>query len=239
MISAFSYWGDKLRSSTNFLCLMLVVVAVGVGLSYFALGWTSNTLSAVSFLYANELGLAKAIQRTVATYRKEYFCNTITKPVSFFDDEDHSLGMLTARLATDPTQLQQLLGLNMAMVCISIFNVVGCVTISFYFGWKFALVMICASLPVILVCGWYRVRHEVRFEVRNNEVFKESAGFATEAIRATRTVASLTLERVICKRYEALLEEHIGKEARDARVSVAVFAASDSLVLLCMAFALW
>lgn len=127
----------------------------------------------------------------------------------------------------------------MAMVFISIFNVVGCMTISFYFGWKFALVIICATMPIILAGGYYRVRHEVKFEARNNEVFAESAKFATEAIRATRTVSSLTLEGMICRRYGTLLNDHVKKSFLEARFSTLIFAASDSLVLLCMAFALW
>lgn len=169
----------------------------------------------------------------------EYFHNIITKRVSFFDDRANSVGLLSARLATDPAQLQQLLGANMAMVLISIFSLIGCVTIAGLFHWKFALVVITPSLPIILAGGWYRVRHEVEFEAKNNEVFAESARFATESIGAIRTVASLTLERAICEKYDELLQNHIRESWKKARISGLVFAASDSLVLLCMAFALW
>jgi ATP-binding cassette subfamily B (MDR/TAP) protein 1 len=47
LISGFAYWGKQLVSSTSFLCLMLLAVATGVGLSYFTLGWVSNNVSAV------------------------------------------------------------------------------------------------------------------------------------------------------------------------------------------------
>ena len=94
-------------------------------------------------------------------------------------------------------------------------------------------------MSIILIGGWYRVRHEVKFEERNNKVFAESARFATEAIGAIRTVACLTLEKSICSRYDGLLKEHITKSWKEARVGGLVFAASDSMVLLCMAFALW
>lgn len=139
----------------------------------------------------------------------------------------------------DPTQLQQLLGINMAMVMISIFGLIGCVTIAILFHWKFALVVIASSLPVIIIGGWYRVRHDVMFEARNTIVFAESAQFATEAIGAIRTVAALTLERAICEKYDKLLRDHIAKSWNEVKISGFVFAASDSLVLLCMAFALW
>jgi ATP-binding cassette subfamily B (MDR/TAP) protein 1 len=163
----------------------------------------------------------------------------ISKQLSYFDHSNNSVGLLSGRLATDTAQLQQLLGMNMAMVYISIFGLIGCVIIAVVFHWKFALVVIGPSLPIILAGGWYRVRHEVKFESRNNIVFAESAKFATEAISAIRTVASLTLERTVCEKYEALLEGHIVKSWKEARISCLVFAASDSLVLLCMAFALW
>ncbi|KAH8732060.1 ABC transporter-like protein [Phaeosphaeriaceae sp. PMI808] len=223
LISVFSYWGEQLIISTSFLCLMLLAVALGVGLSYFALGWISNNASA----------------HTVSFYRREYFRNTITKRIDFFDDPAHSSGLLTARIATDPTQLQQLLGINMAMVMISLFSVIGCITIAIIFHWKFGLVVIVSSLPTILAGGWYRVRHEIRFEANNNKVFAESARFAAEAIRAIRTVSSFTLEGTICEKYDEMLMAHVAKSWREARIACAVFALSDSMVLLCMAFALW
>ena len=223
LISGFVYWGEQLVHSTSFLCLMLLAVALGVGLSYFTLGWVSNIASA----------------HTISAYRQEYFSNIIAKRISFFDDPEHASGLLTARIATDPAQLQQLLGINMAMVMISIFNVIGCIAIAITFHWKFGLVVIASSLPLILAGGWYRVRHEVRFESRNDQVFADSARFATEAIGAIRTVASLTLERTICARYDTMLKDHVAKSWKEARLSCVAFAMSDSLVLLCMAFALW
>ena len=108
-----------------------------------------------------------------------------------------------------------------------------------YFGWKFALVTMCATMPIILAGGYYRVSHEVKFEARNNEVFAESAKFATEAIRAIRTVTSLTLENAICRKYDELLGDHIRKSLYEARWSTIIFAESDSLVLICMAFTIW
>lgn len=163
----------------------------------------------------------------------------LAKPVAYFDDEDNSVGALTARMASDPTQLQQLLGINMAVVLISVFNILGCVSMSFYFGWKLTLVTICSAMPIILAAGYYRIRHETQFEKMNHEVFAESAKFATESIGAIRTVSSLTLEAEICDRYAKLLREHTNKAFRKAILSVFVFAMTDSISLLCMAFVLW
>lgn len=240
LIASFAYWAEQLRASTSFLCTLLLVVAIGLGLSYFVLGWISNNISAASSSQTHAIHVAANTgQVTVTSYRKEYFQNMVTKRISFFDDANNSAGLLSARLATDPVQLQQLLGINTAMVLISIFSLIGCIIVAEVFHWKFATVVILSSLPIILTGGWYRVRHEVKFEARNNAVFAESAKFATEAIGAIRTVASLTLEKAICDKYDKLLADHIHKSWKEARTSCLVFAASDSLVLLCMAFALW
>ncbi|KAH9869269.1 hypothetical protein IAQ61_006474 [Plenodomus lingam] len=66
----------------------------------------------------------------------------------------HSVGMLTTRLATDPVQLQQLIGANMAMVLISMFGLVGCTIIAVLCHWKYGLVVIISSLPIIVAGGW-------------------------------------------------------------------------------------
>ena len=172
-------------------------------------------------------------------YRCEYFNNIISQPISFFDADDHSVGALTARLATDPSKLQEILGTNMAFVLISILNVVGCLVISFYFGWKLTIVTLCSSMPLIVAASFLRIRYEARFERTNNEVFAESAKFATESITAFRTVSALTLEDTIIERYETLLRDHVKSSFGKSSWVTLIFAVADSIALLCMAFVLW
>ena len=142
-------------------------------------------------------------------------------------------------MASDPTQLQQLLGTNMGFALISVLSVVGCLTISFYFGWKLTLIALCSSLPIVLAAGFFRIRYETKFEAMNKLVFAESAKFATEAVGACRTVTALTMEASILKRYDRLLRHHVEEGFEKAKFSTIAFAASDSMPLLCMAFVLW
>jgi ATP-binding cassette, subfamily B (MDR/TAP), member 1 len=142
-------------------------------------------------------------------------------------------------VANDPTQLQQLLGINMAMVFISVFTVLGCTIIAFCFGWKMTLLTVFVAMPIILTAYFVRVRFEMQFEKTNAAVFAESSKFAAESIGAFRTVTSLTLEDMICRRYQVLLQQHVRHAFVKARLSTLVFAASDSIPLLCMALAFW
>ncbi|KAK3904233.1 P-loop containing nucleoside triphosphate hydrolase protein [Staphylotrichum tortipilum] len=222
-LTLFQFWGDWLPAVANFWSLMFVMLAIFVALSYFALGWSSSTIAFHITHY----------------YRGEYFSNILSKSVAFFDADDHSVGALTAQLATDPSQLQELLGTNMAFVIISVLNVVGCLTIAFYFGWKLTIVTLGSSMPLIFAAAFFRIRYETQFSKTNNEVFAESAKFATESIGAFRTVSSLTLEDTITRRYEKLLQEQIKKAFWKSSWTTLIFATADSVSLLCMAFVLW
>jgi ATP-binding cassette subfamily B (MDR/TAP) protein 1 len=102
-----------------------------------------------------------------STYQKQYFDGIIRKRIVFFDGDENSSGSLVSRLSTDPRQLQELMGVNMAMALIAAFNVMGCVTISFVFGWKLTLVGLFAVLPLVFSAGFMRVRFEIQFEKLN------------------------------------------------------------------------
>ncbi len=127
----------------------------------------------------------------------------------------------------------------MAFAIISILNVVGCLIIAFYFGWKLTLVTLCSAMPLIFGAAFFRIRYETKFEEMNNQVFAESAKFATESIGAFRTVSALTLEHTICSRYEKLLRDHTKNAFGKASWTTLVFAMADSISILCMAFVLW
>ncbi|KAH7417080.1 P-loop containing nucleoside triphosphate hydrolase protein [Cadophora sp. MPI-SDFR-AT-0126] len=202
--------GAALANARDHWALMFFVLALGCFVAYFTLGWSSTNISTY----------------IACTYRQEYFQSILYKPIDFYDNEDNSSGTLSARVANDPTQLQQMLGINMAMVFTAALSLVGCIIIGFIYGWKLTLVTVFVAMPVI-------------FEALNQAVFAESSKFAAEAIGAFRTVTGLTMEEMIARRYEFLLQDHVKKAFLKARWSTFVFAASDSVQLLCMALAFW
>ncbi|KAF7949614.1 uncharacterized protein EAE97_003123 [Botrytis byssoidea] len=223
IISVFSLTGPRLKAATEHYALMFFVLGLGAGMAWFIMGYSSTIISG----------------HITSTYRQEYFESILHKPIAFFDAEENSSGELTGRVANDPTQLQQLLGINMAMVLTAICNITGCIIIAFVFGWKLTCVVAFVALPLLICGSFYRIRYEIQFEKMNQAVFAESSKFAAEAISAFRTVTSLTLEDMICIRYEELLKWHVKGHAKKSRYSSIVFAASESLGLGCMALAFW
>lgn len=163
----------------------------------------------------------------------------IGKPIPFFDLKENASGSLVSRLATDPKQIQELVGLNGALPIVSIFSMLGCIAIAFSFGWKLSLVTVFAALPCIFLAAFMRIRYELQFETMNAEVYSGSSQFAAEAIDAFRTVASLTMEDTILDRYSKLLKEQQKTAFRKAWYACLIFAFSDSVELCAMALTFW
>ncbi|WQF80321.1 Putative Type 1 protein exporter [Colletotrichum destructivum] len=223
VIAVFLLTGDELKREANFWGLMWFALAGAVGLAYFAQGW---------------IGLR--LQYFVsAAYKNQYLTDMLHQPLSFFDEDSNSHGSLSARISGDAKLLEELLGLNLAMLLSGIFTVIGCVAIALIFGWKLGLVAMFITMPIMLGAGLWKYRHEVQFDQMNTAVFAESSQFATEAIGAIRTVSSLGMESIINARYEKLLNGHILAARRKAQWTAVLYGFADSVSLGCQALVFW
>ncbi|RAH47361.1 ABC transporter ATP-binding protein [Aspergillus brunneoviolaceus CBS 621.78] len=223
IIQVFQYSGDKLVHAANFWALMFLVLALGNGVCYALIGYSANRFSVEISSYC----------------RTEYFQHIIEKPIPFHDRTDNASGSLVSRLATDPKQVQELLGINGALPCMSIFGMIGCIIIAFTFGWKLSLVAVLAALPCTFLAAFMRIRYEVQFDAMNAAVYSGSSQFAAEAIDAFRTVSALTMEDAILNRYSTMLLAQQKKAFHKAWYATLVFAFSDSVELCAMALTFW
>jgi ATP-binding cassette subfamily B (MDR/TAP) protein 1 len=223
LIQVFTFTGDRLIERGNFWSLMFFILAIAVFCAYYFMGWVANILSF----------------QVSSFYRQEYLVNILRKRIHWFDNQGASPGTLTSLLSTDSQRLQELLGANMGIAVIAVFNLVGCMIISFYFGWKLALVGVFAIMPVILIAGYLRIRLELGFTKLNTAVFEESSQFGSEAVAAFRTVSSLLMEDRIVTRFDDLVKDHISKAFKKARWSTLIFAFSDSAEMFCQALVFW
>ncbi|KAJ2907063.1 P-loop containing nucleoside triphosphate hydrolase protein [Zalerion maritima] len=214
---------DKFWKDGKFWSLMWFILALGTGFSYMIVGFVSSHFS----------------HYVASAHRHEYFESILFQKASYFDDEDHSTGTLTSRVATDPTNLEEMMGMNMAIVYSSGFQLIGGVTIAFVFSWKLACLACFVILPVGMAAGYFRFKYEIDFEKLYAQVFAESSKFAAEAIGAFRTVTALTLEDVICERYDELLRRHVNSAFKKAWGTTTIFALSDSVALAYNALVFW
>ncbi|PNP48839.1 hypothetical protein THARTR1_10284 [Trichoderma harzianum] len=199
------------------------ILALAVGAGYAIIGYSGSEVSA----------------SILRKYRQEYFENIIRQQIPFFDDERHPAGTLVGRLTNDTVQLQQLLGLNMIVVLVGFFNVVGCIALSFAFGWRLALVNLAFSFPLCILAGFFRLRFERKLEEMYANVFAESSKFAAESISNYRTVISLTMEQAITERYDVLLQQHARTAFYQSLYSTFTIAFGDSIALATQALLSW
>ena len=129
--------------------------------------------------------------------------------------------------------------MSRGMVLIAGLNLVGSSILGFVFGWKLTIVTLTVVCPLVISAGYYRIRFELKLEAMNQAVFADSSKFAAESITAFRTVTALTLEDMICTRYNDLLQKNVTNTFNKAKWTTLLFAASDSITLPSMALIFW
>ncbi|KAF5003986.1 hypothetical protein FDECE_9486 [Fusarium decemcellulare] len=223
VIGVFLLEGEELKREGNFWGLMWFALAGGVGLAYFC-----------------EVSLAMRVQYAIsASYKAQYLHDMLYQKAAFFDEEANSHGALTSRISGDAKQIEDMFGLNFALMLGAMFNVLGCCILALVFGWKLGLIAMFVALPTMITAGVWKYKQEVHFDEMNSAVFMESSQFATEAIGAIRTVSALTMEDGINKRYRQLLDGHVKVANRRAQWTSVVFGFADSVGLGCQALIFW
>ncbi|KAJ3550119.1 hypothetical protein NM208_g159 [Fusarium decemcellulare] len=223
VIGVFLLEGEELKREGNFWGLMWFALAGGVGLAYFC-----------------EVSLAMRVQYAIsASYKAQYLHDMLYQKAAFFDEEANSHGALTSRISGDAKQIEDMFGLNFALMLGAMFNVLGCCILALVFGWKLGLIAMFVALPIMITAGVWKYKQEVHFDEMNSAVFMESSQFATEAIGAIRTVSALTMEDGINKRYRQLLDGHVKVANRRAQWTSVVFGFADSVGLGCQALIFW
>lgn len=159
--------------------------------------------------------------------------------MDFFDQPENTSGALTANLSAFPTQLQELISANILLILIGLVNILSSSALAIAYGWKLGLVIVFGGLPVIIVSGYIRIRLETKIEEVNSKRFADSASLASEAVTSIRTVASLTLERLILDEYSTKLGSIVHRSIKSLLWTMFWYALSQSLDFLVEALGFW
>lgn len=172
-------------------------------------------------------------------YRSRYFGAMINQDVGFFESEGQSAGVMTGWLSTDPQRVEDVISTTAGFLLITIVNVLGSCILALVVGWKLALVAIFGCLPPLFIVGYVKIRLELTTHARTTKMYLESARFATEAITAIRTVASLTLEEKVVKMYDERLARTSPRFIKIAVTSAILFGLCESLYLATLGLIFW
>jgi ATP-binding cassette, subfamily B (MDR/TAP), member 1 len=211
------------QPKADFYSLMFFVIALGCLVAYFIIGITCNIIG----------------QEVTHRYRKELFSNMLRQDMDFFNLLGNTSGALTSKLSTMPTQLQDLISANILLIFVIFVSVASTSVLALAYGWKLGLVVVFGGLPALILSGYLRIRLETILDAKNSERFAEGANLANEAVMAIKTVASLTLESSILRRYQDLMSGIVRNSIRSLLWTIFWYALSQSLEFLVMALGFW
>ena len=187
---------------------------------------------------AQGIAFAKCSERLVHRVRDRAFRTMLRQDVEFFDKDENTAGALTSFLSTETTHVAGISGVTLGTLLLTATTLLTAIILSVAIGWKLSLVCI-STMPILLGCGFFRFWLLAHFQRRSKQAYASSATFASEAISAIRTVASLTREADVLQQYKDSLVEQQRRSLRSIAKSSALFAASQSLLFLCFALGFW
>ncbi|DAA77304.1 TPA_exp: putative ABC multidrug transporter [Trichophyton benhamiae CBS 112371] len=212
----------KLREDANFWSLMFLMLGLVQLITQSAQG--------VIFALCSESLIYRA--------RSKSFRAMLRQDIAFFDLPENSTGALTSFLSTETKHLSGVSGATLGTILMVSTTLIVALTVALAFGWKLALVCI-STVPVLLLCGFYRFWILAQFQRRAKKAYESSASYACEATSSIRTVASLTREKGVMEIYEGQLNDQAKKSLRSVAKSSLLYAASQSFSFFCLALGFW
>lgn len=213
----------ELEHRSNFLATMFIVLAAGCLISYFILGYATNTV-------AQHLG---------HKLRKQCLHDILQQNIEFFDREENGTGALVARVDSNPQAILELMGYNIGLVLIAALNVLTCAVLALVYSWKLGLVVTCAGLTPLVGSGYLKIRLDAKVDRDTSKRYSASASIALEAITSIRTVSSLAIEHSVLERYTSELDEAMADLKRPLFAVMASFACTQSAEYWFLALGFW
>ncbi|KAI9148798.1 Leptomycin B resistance pmd1 [Paramyrothecium foliicola] len=213
----------QLTERGNFFASMFVVLAAGCLVSYFTLGYATNTI-------AQELNYK---------YRKQAFQDMLRQDIEFFERPENTMGALASRADSSPQAILGLMGFNIALIGISVLNLFASSILALAHNWQLGLVVILAGLPPLVGVGLVKIRADAKLDRETSRRYAHSASIASEAVTAIRTVSSLALEKTVLERYGKELEYAISESKSPLCTLMVWFALMQAMEYWFMALGFW
>uniref|UniRef100_A0A0N5C259 ABC-type xenobiotic transporter n=1 Tax=Strongyloides papillosus TaxID=174720 RepID=A0A0N5C259_STREA len=217
---------EEMRKQGHFYAMMFLALGIFQGV----------TLCVSAFFF----GLSS--EKLTARLRSLLFKNIIGREIAYFDDEKHSTGRLTTRLATDVPNIKNALDYRLGQVISAIVSFGAGIGIAFYYGWQLALLLL-AIFPLAGITQGLHFKY-INGRLDNDNRGNEEAGrVAMEAIENIRTVQALTLEKKMYQMFCDFLEYPHKTAKRKAIIQAFIYGASSSIIFFVNAsafrFGLW
>ncbi|KDQ55808.1 hypothetical protein JAAARDRAFT_37231 [Jaapia argillacea MUCL 33604] len=210
-------------SGANFYAFMHVVLAIT---AFFSM-W-----GAVFFL-------GRAAAKTTFKYRNQMFDALTRQEIAYYDEETHSVGSLSARLATEPNEVGQLLSDSLKGFGQFIGTIIAGFTILFLFSWELTLFLL-ALIPMVVIGQFYETsRQNGEGNDKIAEAHSRTAQVVTEVIKEIRTVTSLGKQQYFIDLFNDIVRGPYRFAQKQALLSSVAFSFSHSYRMFSSAVGLY
>ncbi|KAK1753327.1 P-loop containing nucleoside triphosphate hydrolase protein [Echria macrotheca] len=223
VMDVFTLTGQAMVDRGNFFASMFIVLAAGLFVAYFLLGYATNII-------------AQTLSHKI---RRRFLDDILRQDLQFFDRPENNTGALASRIDSDTQSIFELMGTNIGLIFIAILNVLVCSVLGIAYSWNLGLVVVFAGLPPMIGAGYLKVRFDVKLDHEVSKRHSRSAAIASEAIAAIRTVSSLAIEESVLKKYTDELDHAVTSSIRPMCSMMVWFAFTQSIEYWFLALGWW
>ncbi|XP_050210134.1 ABC transporter B family member 9-like isoform X2 [Mercurialis annua] len=129
------------------------------------------------------------------------FGKVVNQEISWFDDPANSSGAVSARLSTNATTIEAIIGEAFASAIRNIATILAALFIAFTANWILAFVVIAVS-PLLFFQGYVNFKYMNGFSSEEKDTYEQASKVAHEAVSNMRTIASFCAEKKVTDLYE-------------------------------------
>ncbi|KAL8513355.1 hypothetical protein ACS0TY_012715 [Phlomoides rotata] len=215
VIKSFYEAPHKLRKDSSFWAIMFVVIA------------SVSLVAGPARTYLFGVAGNKLIRRV----RLMCFKKVVNMEVGWFDEADHSSGVIGARLSSDAAKVRALVGDSLAqMVQDSSSAIVG-LLIAFQASWQLAFIVL-GMIPLIVLNGYAQIKFMKGFSADAKVEYEKASEVANDAVGNIRTVASFCAEEKVMEMYRNKCEGPMRSGIKQGLISGIGFGSSVSVLYL-------
>uniref|UniRef100_A0A8B9K076 ATP-binding cassette, sub-family B (MDR/TAP), member 5 n=1 Tax=Astyanax mexicanus TaxID=7994 RepID=A0A8B9K076_ASTMX len=138
--------------------------------------------------------------------RSQAFKAILRQDISWFDDHNNAVGVLTTKLATDASLVKGAAGSRLGLATNTICALVIAMIVAFFHSWQLTL-MILACTPILTGANFIQMRAMAGHTSKDQSALEMSGRISTETVENFKTVVSLTKEDVFFRKFNDSLNK--------------------------------
>lgn len=170
-----------------------------IALALFALFFFQSVFSFVRVVLFNNV-----TENALRDMRNEAFEKLVYMPMDFFNRQ--KVGELTSRVASDITQIQEVLRTTIAEFFRQIIIVFGGIAFLFFISWKLSLIML-ATVPVMAIVAVFFGRYIRKLSKEAQDYIATSNSILEEALTGIANVKAFTNEVFLLGKYKTSTQQ--------------------------------